>query len=207
MANDAHADTTAGVTARNPNAESGSLGQLHYACVRAVIDAAGAWLGAAVLVVIAILAGALLYTGNAAAAAPNHQQSLIASIAVPSTVQSLGCCNDASFGSITTTVPRLGKVDVSVDYAACGVVACRPDGENQLQVILTTRSGDTLTIVGTGTGGLGKGSGSWKITDGSGRLAKWTGSGEWTVGVTYLSFATGEGQAARLNLSLQGLLG
>jgi len=155
---------------------------------------------------ITILTGALLYTGTASAA-PEHQQSLSLSVAVPSTIQALGCCNNVGSGSSTTTLPHLGKVDVSVDYAACGVTACQPDGANQIQVFCTRPNGDTLTISGTGTGGLGSGTGTWAITDGSGQLATWTGSGEWALDVSDLSPATGAGQSATLTLSLRGSLG
>lgn len=192
MAAFAHADTAARVTAKGlPAAVSRTPGHRRNVCV---------------VLAITILTGALLYTGTAAAV-PRHVQSFSTSVAIPSTIEPLGCCNDAGSGSATTTVPHLGNVDVSVDYAACGVVACRPGGENQLRIVLTARSGDTLTIVGRGEGGLAAGTGSWTVTDGSGRLARWKGSGTWAVGVKYVSPATGAGQAATLTVSLVGTLG
>ena len=103
----------------------------------------------------------------------------------------MGCCYFFLFLDPTqVTIPRIGRATVSGEIRECGSL-CGPEARGTtLFLMLTTPSGDTLTL-----GGFNPNFGpplTWTVLDGTGRFADASGSGTYTFEVTALPtvFAT-----------------
>jgi hypothetical protein len=153
---------------------------------------------------VAVLAFAA--AGSAAATLPFNVSMTVEAGTLPT-----GCCADSTTGLPTVVVvPGIGRATLTAEFFVCGVVGCFPDGFSSLSLQFATPSGDTLWIVGTGTGTLAtpeNGAGAWSVSSAStGRFAGATGAGIYTASVIVTGTSTGGPAPSELTFSLTGTI-
>jgi hypothetical protein len=160
----------------------------------------------ALLFAAALAALAFAGAGSAAATLPFN-----VSTTVEAGTLATGCCADSTTGLPTSVVvPGLGRATLTAEFFVCGVVGCFPDGFSSLSLQFVTPSGDTLLVVGSGTGTLATpehGAGTWSVSSAStGRFAGATGAGTYTASVIVTGTSTGGPAPSELTFSLVGTI-
>lgn len=153
-----------------------------------------------------ITAFACAGAGSAAATLPFNVSMTVEAGTMPT-----GCCADSTTGLPTAVVvPGIGRATVTAVFGVCGVVGCFPNGFSSLSLRFVTPSGDTLWIVGTGTGTIAapeNGAGTWSVSSAStGRFAGATGAGTYTATVIVTGTSTGGPAPSQLVFSLTGTI-
>jgi hypothetical protein len=160
----------------------------------------------ALLSVATVAALAFVGAGSAAATLPFDVSMTVRAGTMPA-----GCCTDFTFGLPTSVVVHgIGRATLTADFGVCGVLRCFPDGFSSLGLQFVTPSGDTLWIVGTGTGTLATpehGAGTWSVSSAStGRFAGATGTGTYAASVIVTGPSTGGPAPSELTFSLTGTI-
>jgi hypothetical protein len=153
-----------------------------------------------------IAAFAFAGAGSAAATLPFNVSMTVDAGTMPT-----GCCADSTTGLPTSVVvPGIGRATLTAVFGVCGVVGCFPDGSSLLSLQFVTPSGDTLWIIGTGTGTLAtpeSGAGTWSVSSAStGRFAGASGSGTYTASVIVTGTSSGGPAPSELTFSLAGTI-
>ena len=144
--------------------------------------------------------------GSAAATLPFNVSMTVEAGTMPT-----GCCADSTSSLPTSVVvPRIGRATLTAVFGVCGVVGCFHDGSSLLSLQFVTPSGDTLWIIGTGTGTLAvpeNGAGTWSVSSAStGRFAAASGAGTYTASVIVTGPSSGGPAPSELTFSLTGTI-
>ena len=160
----------------------------------------------ALLSAATIAAFAFAGAGSAAPTLPFNVSMTVEAGTLPG-----GCCSDSTTGLPTSVVvPGIGRATLTAEFGVCGVVYCFPDGSSGLSLRFVTPSGDTLLIVGNGTGSLAvpeSGAGTWTVSSAStGRFAEASGAGTYTASVIVTGPSSGGPAPSELTFSLTGTI-
>jgi hypothetical protein len=153
-----------------------------------------------------IAAFAFAGAGSAAATLPFSVSMTVEAGTMPT-----GCCADSTTGLPTSIVVRgIGRATLTAGLGVCGTGGCFPNGFSLLSLQFVTPSGDTLWIIGTGTGTLAtpeSGAGTWTVSSAStGRFAGASGSGTYTASVIVTGTSSGGPAPSELTFSVTGTI-